>query len=270
MSNNSDPKFVPSAAALQVVGLKVADVRTDDGIIKLIHDRDTAIGVAENQISVAIFVLMQRGWTTAAIGAKTNYAERTVTRKGIEGMAILRTGEVTRTVAAIRSGNLSKKVVNECTKGGDSSDLKIARLERAAVGAELQSRYINTNSNAAPDAVTLDKVMEAVAAIVQADEEPINAASFVAAIPHVSADLDLQAKDTNRSPRNQGGDNTPQGVEFHLKAALKDAQAIAAAAKADYVPTPQDVHALLQLCSYLNIELALEPEVAQAVEALTW
>jgi hypothetical protein len=266
MSNNADPKFVPSAAALQVVGLKVGDVRTDEGILKLIKDRDTAIGVAENQISVAVFVLMQRGWTTAAIGAKTNYAERTVTRKGIEGMAILRTGEVTRTVAAIRTGNLSKKIVNECTKGGDSAELKITRLERAAVAAELQSRYIEDGSKRAPDAVVLDKVMQAVASIVQGDSEPMNAASFVAAIPHVSSEVGISAKESKREARP--GDGAPQTVESHLRAALRDAKAIAAAADEDYIPTPADVKALLDLCSYLNIDLALEPEVAAAIEVL--
>jgi len=268
MSSNVDPRFVPSAKALTVVGLKVGDIRTDEGILKLIHDRDAAIGAAENQISVAIFVLMQRGWTTASIGAKTNYAERTVTRKGIEGLAILRTGEVTRTVAAIRTGNLSKKVVKECTAGGDPAEMKIKRLERAAIGAELQSRYVVTATKQAPDAKTLDAVIAAVADIVDGDSEPMNAASLVDAIPHVTEQTGLTAKDGKRSGHNQGGSTTPQAVAYHLRLALKDAKAIAAAANEDYIPTPQDVQALFDLCQFLNIDLALEPDVAKAVEAL--
>ena len=268
MSNNSDPKFVPSAKALSIVGLKVGELRTDEGIIRLIQDRDAAIGVAENQISVAVFTLMQRGWSTAAIGAKTQYAERTVIRKGIEGMAILRTGEVTRTVAAIRTGNLSKRVVKECTAGADPSEVKITRLERAAIGSELQSRYVVTSTKKQPDSVVIDLVLQAVKDVVEGDSEPLNAASFVAAIPHVSEDVGLTAKESTRASRNHGGDNTPQGVEYHLRAALKDAQAIANAADADYVPTPQDVKALLDLCMFLNLELTLDPSIAQAVEAL--
>lgn len=267
MSSNVDPKFVPSARALQVVGLKVNDLRTDESILKVIQDRETAIGQAENQISVAICVLQQRGWTNANIGKKTNYSERTVTRKGIEGLAILRTGEVTRTVAAIRAGSLSRKVVDACTKGAGDVESKILALEKAALAQELSSRYV-TEQNRRPDAAVLDKVVEAVTAVVEANAEPANAASFVDAIPQVSETLGLKAKDNGRSGHNQGGSSTPQGVEFHMRAALKDAQAIADAAGAEYVPTPQDVKALFELCSFLNIELALEPEVAQAVEAL--
>jgi hypothetical protein len=267
MSSNVDPKFVPTAKALSVVGLRVSDIRRDEDILKVIEERNTAIGLAENQISVAICVLQQRGWTNAQIGQKTNYSERTVTRKGIEGLAILRTSEVTRTVAAIRAANLSKKVVDACTKGAGDAESKIAALERAALASELQSRYV-TDSNRVPDAVVLDRVVEAVREVVETNAEPANAASFVDAIPSISESMGLKAKDGSRSGHNQGGSNSPQAVEFHLRAALRDAQAIANAADADYVPTPQDIKALFELTSFLNIELALEPEVAQAVEAL--
>jgi len=267
MSSNIDPKFVPSAKALHVIGLKVSDLRRDEDILKVIEDRSTAIGLAENQISVAICVLQQRGWTNSQIGKKTNYSERTVTRKGIEGLAILRTGEVTRTVAAIRAANLSKKIVDACTKGTGDTESKITQLERAAIASELRSRYV-TEANRAPDSVVLDRVLDAVREVVETNAEPANAASFVDAIPSVSGELGLTAKDNGRSGHNQGGSTTPQAVEFHLKAALKDAQALTAASEAEYVPTPQDVKALLDLCMYLNIELALEPAVAEAVEAL--
>ena len=264
MSTTHDPKFLPSSEALAVVGLAKSHLQTDNAIFKFLQEADEKIDTLDSQKSVAIYVLKQRGWSNANIAKRTNYAERTIVRKYIEGMAVLRTGETTRTVAAVRSADLTEKTVQECTKGTGDSESKIQALERAALTKEVQAKF-TTESGKVPDKVVIDRVIDATAKVVAAQSEPATAGTFIEAIPQVTEELGLVVK--KRTPDNDGG-TAPQGVEFHLKAALKDAQAIAKAADQDYVPTPQDVAALLRLCQYLGLDLALEPEVAQAVEAL--
>lgn len=265
MSTTTDPKFTPSNEALAVVGLAVSRIKTDNEIFKFLAEADEKIDALDSQKSVAIYILKQRGWKNSAIAQRTNYAERTVVRKYIEGMAIMRTQETTRTVAAVRAADLTEKTVDECTKGTGDSESKINKLEAAAVRKEVTSKF-QTEGGQEVDSVTVDRVIEQTAAIVAAQAEPATAGTFIDAIPQVTEDLGLVVK--KRTPDQDGGQSTPQTVEFHLKAALKDAKAIADAANMDYVPTPADVKALLRLAQYLGLDLMLEPEVAAAVEAL--
>ena len=262
MSTTHDPKFVPSNEALQVVGLSQNKIKTDKAIFDMLAHADEQIDTLESQKSVGIYILKQRGYSNAKIAQRTNYAERTVVRKYIEGMAVLRTGETTRTIAAVRAADLTEKTVQECT--GDSES-KIQLLERAAMTKEVQAKYL-TESGKLPDKSTIDRVIDAVVQVVAAQSEPATAGTFIDAIPQVTEEVGLKVKE--RTPDPDGGKKSPMTVEFHLKAALKDAKALADAAEMDYVATPADVKALMQLCTYLNLELLIEPSVAKAVEAL--
>jgi hypothetical protein len=257
MSTTHDPKFVPSNEALQVVGLSQNKIKTDKAIFDMLAHADEQIDTLESQKSVGIYILKQRGYSNAKIAQRTNYAERTVVRKYIEGMAVLRTGETTRTIAAVRAADLTEKTVQECTKGTGDSEAKIQLLERAAMTKEVQAKYI-TEAGKLPDKSTIDRVIDAVVQVVAAQSEPATAGTFIDAIPQVTDEVGLKAK-----PRTSGtdGGTAPQSVEFHLAAALKDAKAIAKAAEEAYLPSPADTRALLALCDYLGLHLVIETEV---------
>jgi hypothetical protein len=265
MSTTQDPKFLPSNEALSVVGLSQAKLKSDEAIFKMLAHNDEQIDTLESQKSVAIYVLKQRGWTNAKIAQRTNYAERTVVRKYIEGMAVLRTGETTRTIAAVRASDLTEAAVQECTKGTGDSEGKIRKLETAALTKEVTSKYQMENG-AEPSAAVIAKVADEVAKVVKAQAEPVTAGTLIDAIPQVTEELKMVVK--QRTPDQDGGANTPQTVEFHLKAALKDAKAIAKAAEEPYVPTPADVKAILGLCQYLGLDLMLPEDVEAAVVAI--
>lgn len=254
MSTTHDPKFVPSNDALQVVGLSQNKVKTDKAIFDMLAHADEQIDTLESQKSVGIYILKQRGYSNAKIAQRTNYAERTVVRKYIEGMAVLRTGETTRTIAAVRSADLTEKTVQECTKGAGDSESKIQLLERAALTKEVQAKYV-TDSGKIPDKVVIDQVIDQVTTVVAAQSEPATAGTFIDAIPQITENVGLKVK--NREPSKQG-EAGPQTVEFHVRAALKDAKALAKAAEMDYEPTPADLSALLSLCDYLGLHLVVE------------
>jgi hypothetical protein len=265
MATTHDPKFVPSSDALAVVGLSVSRVKTDTEIFKFLAEADEKIDTLDSQKSVAIYILKMRGWSNANIAKRTNYAERTIVRKYIEGMAVLRTQETTRTIAAVRSADLTEKTVQECTKGTGDSESKIQALERAALTKEVTTKFV-TDDGKAPSKQVIDRIIDETAKIVSAQSEPATAGTFIDAIPQVTEAVGITAK--TRSSNSEGGKNNPMGVEFHIKAALKDANAIADANGSDYVPTPADVKQVLTLCQFLGLDLILEPEVAAAVEAL--
>jgi hypothetical protein len=255
MSTTQDPKFLPSNEALSVVGLSQAKLRNDETIFKMLAHNDEQIDTLESQKSVAIYVLKQRGWTNAKIAQRTNYAERTVVRKYIEGMAVLRTGETTRTISAVRSADLTEAAVQECTKGTGDSESKIQKLEVAALTKEVTGKY-QTEHGKAPSAATIIKVVEETNKVVTAQAEPATAGTLIDAIPQVTEALGLTVKQRDTDP--DGGARTPQTVEFHIKAALKDAKAIAKAAEEAYVPSPADIKALLALSEFLGLHLVVE------------
>jgi len=265
MSTTQDPKFLPSNEALSVVGLSQAKLKNDETIFKMLAHNDEQIDTLESQKSVAIYVLKQRGWTNAKIAQRTNYAERTVVRKYIEGMAVLRTGETTRTISAVRSADLTEAAVQECTKGTGDSESKIQKLEVAALTKEVTGKY-QTEHGKAPSAATIIKVVEETNKVVTAQAEPATAGTLIDAIPQVTEALGLTVKQRDTEP--DGGVRTPQTVEFHIKAALKDAKAIAKAADEAYVPSPADVKAILTLCEFLNLELMLPEDVEASVKAM--
>ena len=259
----TDPKFVPPAAALKVVGLTVAQVKTDDALFDLITTNQGTIAHLDDQIAVAIYIFQQRGYTFEALIPKTGMAERTLKRKAVEGMAILRTKEVTRTVSAIRSGALSKKVVDEITASTAGPEEKVRLLEQAAVKEALKG-YVAPDGKSADVDAKVDVLHTRLEAVV---EDAVTAANLIAAIPALTEETGFKVKESTRSANSQD-DNGPFGLEHHLKAALADMHKIAEAAGQPYVPTPQDVYALLQLAEYVGVGLDLDPDMAAAVSAL--
>jgi hypothetical protein len=268
MSTEADPKFTPPAAALQTVGLTAAQLKNSDAVFDLIVRTQVDIDAHENQISVLIATLTMRGFTVKTMITRTGYSERTLVRKNIEGIAILRTHEVTRTTSAIRSVSMSNKVMEEATRGGSKTE-KIDALELAAIDRALASGFTYKDGKPITDesaAVILLATQEAVLN----DALPAMAANYIAYIPIMSEQFGIKAKPKQqRNPGDpDGGVNSAMALDYHLKKALADVRSIAEAAEAAYVPTPQDYHALIALCDYLNIPLLLEDEVIETIDAL--
>lgn len=266
MSDTINTKFVPSASVLATVGLKVGSVRSDESIYELIATNRAAQSMAENQISVAIYILTQRGHAYEEIAAKTGYSVIAVKRFKVEGSAILRTGEVERTVSAVRTGTLSQAIVDEITIGTGTQEQKVEALETAGLAGHIKSKYQREDG----------KKIEALdfkAITAQAREACENAAvpatgqKMALMLPHLTEELGLKVK--SRETDSDGGTG-PQALEFHLKAALKDVKAIANAADEAYVPTANDLAALFSLCEFLDIPLMLDADVMAAVDALTY
>jgi len=268
MTNNIDPKFVPSAASLKSVGLQVNQVKSDEAVLAIITDSLNSINKHENQIAVAICIMVQRGWEYSVLVAKTGLVERTIRRKHIEGLAILRTGEVTRTTSAIRTGGLSMKVVEELTAGTGDSDSKIDKLEQASFSASVRDKFESEDGTEVSNE-QLRELFAKTKEAVEIMEQPAVAGNLVSALPYVTAEAGVQAKPIVTRAAQVDGGKSPQQIQFHLKAALKDARQIAKDSGMDYVPTAEDVSALLTLCTFMDIELDFNEGLADLVDSLT-
>lgn len=249
----TDPKFCPPAAALKIVGLAVADIKTDDAIFALFKNNVETAEHAENQNSVAVYILVQRGWKYEDLVSKLGQSESTLKRKMVEGMAILRTGEVTRTTAAVRQGGLSKQAVDDLTKGVTDKGMKIVALEQAALEAAIKSRYTNDKGEAVDmSKIRTDVLHSRLAQTVENDAVPVTAATLIQYIPTLTEELGLKVKQRSTEP---DGGTGPQGMEFHLKACLKDIKALEEANDGlEYEPTTQDVAALLDLLIHIHFD----------------
>jgi hypothetical protein len=267
---NTDPKFCPPAAALKTVGLTVADVKSTDSLFALITDRLAIAERSENQASVAIFIAFQRGFDHEAIAKRINISVSSVKRRVIEGMGIMRTGEVARTTSAIRTGTLSKSKVDDLTRGINDSEVKITALEKAVVSDALTNAYVN--STGAPIAVTdqfTTEVYEAAVSAAIADSVPATSANIMQYVPVVGESFSIKRKpSTPATPNPQGGSSTTMHLEFNLRKAVADMQQIALDSDAPYVPTPQDWAAFVALTQYLDIFVPLSDEITASVEAL--
>lgn len=259
----TDPKFCPPAAALKIVGLAVADIKTDDAIFALFKNNVEAAEHAENQNSVAVYILIQRGWKYEDLVSKLGQSESTLKRKMVEGMAILRTGEVTRTTAAVRQGSLSKQAVDDLTKGVTDKGMKIVALEQAALETAIKSRYTNDKGEPVDmSKIKTDVLHSRLAQTVENDAVPVTAATLIQYIPTLTEELGLKVKQRSTEP---DGGTGPQGMEFHLKACLKDIEAIETANDGlKYEPTAQDLAALLRLMQHLDIAHMIEDMQAEA------
>jgi hypothetical protein len=241
-------------------------IQTDAAIVALIQENDRVSALADAQNSVLVYVLTARGHGYEWILKTLGIPERTAIRRKIEGMAILRTGNSTTVIEAVRFSALSDKVVDACTQGAGSKAQKVAALVEASFGQATQKGFKPEKGDEIESPVLHD-ILKAAHAVVAANEEPVTVKNLFDAVPHVAEKFALKPKEQKRSP--QDGDAAPKGLEFHAKAALSDIKKIVAANDDQaYVPTPQDMKALLDLCTYLDITLDLAPEVAAAVEAL--
>lgn len=268
-----DPKFVPPAAALKVVGLTVAQVKTDDALLELINHNNGQIRLLDDQIAVAVYIFQQRGWTYEMLIPKIGGSERTLKRKAVEGMAILRTKEVTRTTSAIRAGELSKKVVDEITSSTADPETKIRQLEEAALAVALGGYVDDAGKPATADA-KVDVLHSRLTQVVEDQARPVTAANIISALPQIAEETGFKVKEVKRSSNSEGGKDNPMGLEHNLRKALADLLAVEKAAEAPYVPSPQEVAALLALVDAISIrcnhgvELMMDEDTEAAVKAL--
>jgi hypothetical protein len=273
MSEEFDATYVPSGALLAHVGLTAK--KTDDAWYNVIKTNAKKTLEMEVQNAVAALTLFMRGNTHETIAAEVGVDVRTVKRWCVQGQAILRTvnaGEdaKSRAMSATRlGGGVSMGLVDAATKtDGDDQD-KLETLETMALSSTIKQSFVKEDQSALSD----DEVAEIVTSLPEqaqanlgTDKAP-TAKQMMDAVPNVAESFGIQRKVTTRTPQTDGGTG-PQGLEFHMKAALKDIRAIANAADEAYVPTPEDMAALFKVCQYLNLELMLDEATEAAIKNL--
>lgn len=268
-NTTTDPKFVPSADSLAIVGIKVGQIRTDDALIEFVHGLAETRSLTDAQEAVAVYTARKRGHEFDWILTNLGLLQATAQRREIEGMAILRLQEVTRTVAAIRTGELGIKVVDEITSkiinlDAEGTDERIIELETLAAAKRIKQTYVTADKKELSDDAVANLIRQAKDTVV-AKVEPLTAATLVQAVPSFSESHGVQRKVTKRTP--EPSVSGPMTLEFHLRAALKDMRALVDAADgAPYVPTTQDFKALFDLVTYLDLSLDMSPDMVAALE----
>lgn len=252
MSSNDtfDPKFVPSASLLKVVDLKAAQLADSGSIYSILSSNYASSRKLDYQNSVLFYTLYRRGEDINVIAGKFSETPDLIRRRATEGMAILRTGETTRTVAAIRKGALSMKAVDRATLECDSPSEMLTNLEIMAISDGL-SQYQKEGQKGSNAAHFVDK--EALYGALQEHCEqkaiPVTASSLVAAIPVFAESLGIERRQRNTEPPTTGH----MGLEAGLKKVMEDVTAIVAACDGEpYVPTEQDLMAVLQFVEFLG------------------
>ncbi len=264
----TDPKYTPAAASLAVVDIKVGQIKTDEALIEFVGHLQETRALTDAQEAAAVYTARKRGHEFDWILSNLKISESTAKRREIEGMAILRLSEITRTVAAIRVGTLGIKVVDEITSKPkslteDDVDARIVELEIMAAGKAVQASYMSPDTKPLTYKQVADVVNYAIQVV--ADKvEPLNANSIVNAVPSFSESVGLTKKVTSRTPggQNQG----PMGLEFHLRAALKDVEALEKAAEEPYVLTTHDYKALFDLVTRFGLTLEPTEDLARALD----
>lgn len=265
----TDPKFVPAAASLSVVGIKVSEIRTDEALKDFVQGLSKSRVLTDAQEAVAIYVARKRGHDFEWILTELGIDERTAKRREVEGMAIIRLQEITRCVSAIRTGGLGIKVVDEITAkpvtlvGEHNTDARIIELETIAAAKDIQRTFQTSDGKPLSDEAVAQIVRQASDTVVN-KVEPMTARNIVRAVPSISEQHGIVVKPASkRTPQtNQSG---PFGLEHHFKAALADVKALVDAADGEeYVITPNDARALLSLLTFLG----LDADTLAAVDAL--
>lgn len=245
--------FVPPQAALNSVGLSKADIGDNDAIYALIDAKDQEIRRSDSQISVLIYILHMRGAEEASLVKRTGYDSSTVYRKIAEGMAIIRTGNVDRASSAVRTGRLSISMVDELTRGTKSAADKLAALEAAALGQYIKTNLVVEGTKAAPEIDNLPAIVQELAQAATNDSVPAVMSELVAYMPIVTERLGLTRKPRSSRDPEAG----PYGLEYHFNKALDDVKQIQKDSDGEaYVPTEQDLAALLALCTFVGIDLS--------------
>ena len=265
-----DPKFLPDTDALAVVDLTANKLRTDKAAFELISSNQAKGDLLMAQNAVAAYVLWQRGHEHEAIAVRAGVAVKTIERWCVAGAAILRTGEYVRTIAAVSAGGwMSKGMMDAATKPAGTPEEKLARLEVAAVTHAVAKGYEqDIEADEAKDRALSDETVAAIVTslpnVTIANGEPVLATTLIANVPHVAEQFGIRRKTRVAQPDEQGA----QQVHVHLKAALKDAKQIAKDAEAPYIPTPDDLSALLKLVEYLLPESQLNADITAAIDAV--
>lgn len=265
----TDPKFVPAASSLSIVGIKVSEIKTDDALKDFVQGLGRTRSLTDAQEAVAIYVARKRGHDFEWILTELGIDERTAKRREVEGMAIIRLQEITRCVSAIRTGGLGIKVVDEITAkpitlvGEDNVDGRIVELETLAAAKDIQRNFKSEDGKDLSDDAVAQIVRQATDTVV-AKVEPMTARNIVRAVPSIAEQHGIKPKPkaTRSAQTNTDG---PFGLEHHFKAALKDAKALVEAADGEaYTVTPADARALVELLTFLGTDA----EVIAAVDAL--
>lgn len=263
--------FTPSLSALAAVGLTPEMLQSDQDIIELIVLGVESRALSEYQEAVAIYTAIQRGHDYEWVLKSTGVPERTARRRFIEGMAIVRTGDPLDAVTSVRVGDLTESAVDEVTKGRLSQSAKLENLRALAFGTAITSSWQVKDG----DRVSKIEPAQIREAFVQAqdsvlsNEEPVDARTLVKAISSFGKEMGLVKKVAKRKSQGKADETGPFGVEWHMRATLSDIDAIEAASDGEtYIPTPQDVKALLDVATRLGLALDLSPEMAEAIEAL--
>jgi hypothetical protein len=252
--------FTPPAKALEVVGIDQSVFASDDSIYAFISQTGERIRHSEAQIAVAIYTLHMRGADDVALVSKTGLGRSTVYRYVAEGMAILRTGNIDRAVAAVRTAGLSVNKVDELTKGKSKTESKLSALETGALGSFITSNYVTEDKGTAPDVSGVSSLLPYLKESAEGDAVPAVLSEMVKYLPLMAEEMGIKRK--TRTPRDS--ENGPFGLEYHFTAALKDLKAIEQAADDEkYLPTEQDMAALLALMSYIGVDLAAQLMLAQ-------
>lgn len=265
-----DPKFLPDSDSLSVVGLSANKLRTDNAAYELITANQAKGDLLMAQNAVASYVLWQRGHEHEAIAVRAGVSVKTIERWTVAGAAILRTGEYVRTIAAVSAGGwMSKGMMDAATKPAGTPEEKMERLEVAAVTHAVTKNYEkDIDADEAKDRALADEVVAEIVTslpdVTSANGEPVLATTLIANVPNVAEQFGIRRK-TRAAQESEGG---PQQVHVHLKAALKDVRAIVKANDgAAYVPTADDLKALLTLVEYLLPESELNADITAAIDA---
>ncbi len=267
MATVADPKFVPAAASLSKVGMKVADIRTDDALVAFVLKGQESRALSEAQEAVAVYTARKRGHEFDWIISNLHIQKDTAERREIEGMALLRLQvdehEVPRVQSAIRAGRLGIKVVDDITaqsytQTDNGVDERLEKLEILSAGKRIQEKFVLADKGQAISDKQAADIVAHARKVVAAKVEPVSASTIIAAVPNFSEEVGLKVREAKRTPGQQK--SGPMGLEFHLKAALKDIDALEKAAEQPYVLTTHDYKALFDLVSRFG--LTLEPTEA--------
>ncbi len=276
MATVADPKFVPAAASLSKVGMKVADIRTDDALVAFVLKGQENRALSEAQEAVAVYTARKRGHEFDWIMSNLHITKDVAERREIEGMALLRLQvdehEVPRVQSAIRTGRLGIKVVDDITaksytQTDNGVDARLEDLEILSAGKRIKDKYVLADRGLAISDKQAADIVATARKVVADKVEPVSAATILAAVPNFSEEVGLKVKEGKRS----GGGGTksgPQTVEFHIKAALKDVEALEKAAEQAYELTPHDYKALFDLCSKFGLVIEPTESMVKALEAL--
>lgn len=251
-----DPKFTPVANLLKVVDLKVGQLASANDIYTLLEGNYASSRKLDYQNSVLFYTLYRRGEDLNAIAARFGETPETIRRRANEGMAILRTGETTRTVAAVRKASLGMKAIDEATLETNDPNAMIVALEELALLDGLRAyQIVGAKGSNAATSVAAAPLYRDILQHLQDKAIPMTAPNIVAAIPAFAEDLNIERKQR----KTEAGVTGHLGLEAGLKKVMDDITAIVKACDGEpYCPTTEDLVTVLQFVDFLGRLMHLE------------